>query len=263
MAPKTYLHLVRHAQGFHNVSLTNLVIPDPLLTDLGKEQCATLAGSFPYRSKITHLVSSPLRRTLYTTLLSFPTAVAAGHKIIALPELQETSSLPCDTGSYPNLLIKEFGKDGKVDLSRVTEGWNSNDGRWLASSSAIEKRALEARIFLRDLGTSSTEKSEEDIHIVVVTHGGFLHYFTEDWEGNEKFTGTGWSNTEYRSYEFDPELTEGASLVETKESRQRRKGTEHPLSKTEQRQLRMTAESSWAASGYQTPAEKGREEIKL
>merc|ERR1712093_665387 len=66
---KVTIHCVRHAQGFHNLSLANHTIPDPLLTPHGKSQCQTLSSTFPSPSKITHLVSSPLRRTLYTPLL--------------------------------------------------------------------------------------------------------------------------------------------------------------------------------------------------
>jgi broad specificity phosphatase PhoE len=251
---KTYLHLVRHAQGFHNLSTENHILPDPSLTPLGEEQCATLSSEFPYHSKITHLVASPLRRTLYTTLLSFPTSISSGKKVLALPELQETSDLPCDTGSAPSALQEEFGPKGQVDLSLVHDGWNVKKGRWEPSASAIEKRAKEARVFLRNLGKEAVDSTGEDQHIVVVTHGGYLHYFTEDWDGHAKFTGTGWANTEFRSYEFDAEAEETASLIETKESRARREGTEHPLTKTEQRELRDTAEKGWSASGFQVPA---------
>jgi broad specificity phosphatase PhoE len=51
-------------------------------------------------------------------------------------------------------------------------------GRWEPSSKAIEARAREARVWLRGLGRE--HKGEEDVNVVVVTHGGFLHYFTED-----------------------------------------------------------------------------------
>ncbi|KAI9672953.1 MAG: hypothetical protein M1817_003117 [Caeruleum heppii] len=122
MAPR--LHCVRHAQGHHNVGVSNYGIPDPLLTELGEKQCARLAQNYPYHSTTELLVSSPLRRTLYTTLLSFQTETDKGIKIIALPELQETSDLPCDTGSDLDVLTEEFmGKP--VDLARVQKGWNS------------------------------------------------------------------------------------------------------------------------------------------
>ncbi|TVY32078.1 putative phosphatase [Lachnellula subtilissima] len=250
---KTYLHLVRHAQGYHNLNTANHTIPDPSLTPLGESQCATLAQTFPHHALITHLVASPLRRTIYTCLLSFPNEVASGKKVLALPELQETSDLPCDTGSEPKKLVEEFGKDGKVELGLVDEGWNSKKGKWSPSASAIEARAREARLYLRTLGTEAAAKTNEDQHIVVVTHGGYLHYFTEDWDGHEKFTGTGWANTEYRDYEFVDGDETNAGLTETHESRQRRLGDEIPLTKDEQRELKASAEKEWSESGFQVP----------
>jgi hypothetical protein len=92
------------------------------------------------------------------------------------------------------------------------------------------------------------------VEIVVVTHGGYLHYFTEDWDGHEKFTGTGWENTEWRSYEFVSATDERASLRETSESRVRRTGKETPLTEDEQRELRASAEREWSESGYQNSA---------
>ena len=168
--------------------------------------------------------------------------------MLALPELQETSDLPCDTGSDPAKLVEEFGGEGegKVDLSLVKEGWNNKQGKWSLSASAIEARAREARLYLRTLGTEAAAKTNQDQHIVVVTHGGYLHYFTEDWDGHEKFTGTGWANTEYRSYEFVDGEETNASLKETKESRERRRGEEIPLTKDEQRELRASAEREWS-----------------
>ena len=95
---------------------------------------------------------------------------------------------------------------------------------------------------------------------MVVTHGGYLHYFTEDWEGNEKFTGTGWENTEYRSYEFVDETFKdpAASLVETRESRAARTGSEIPLTLDEQRELRASAEREWKESGFQSGGESAK-----
>ncbi|KAH8684741.1 phosphoglycerate mutase family protein-like protein [Tricladium varicosporioides] len=252
--PTTYLHLVRHAQGHHNLCAANHTLPDPSLTTLGEQQCQALSQTFPDPQRITHLVASPLRRTLYTCLLSFPAAVASGKKVLALPELQETSDLPCDTGSSPSKLHEEFDGKGQVDLSRVHEGWNSKTGRWAANAAATEARARVARLFLRTLGSQSVTSTGEDQHIVVVTHGGYLHYFTEDWDGHEKFTGTGWANTEVRSYEFVPG-SEDASLVETRQSREARRGSEIPLTADEQRELRAMAEKGWADNGFQTPKE--------
>ena len=81
--------------------------------------------------------------------------------------------MPCDTGTDILVLKKEM--EGKpIDLSLLTDGWNMKTGRWSPSAQALKKRAKEARQWLKT-------RPEKDI--VVVTHGGFLHYFTEDWSG--------------------------------------------------------------------------------
>lgn len=103
------------------------MIRDPLLTDLGKQQCNQLAQNFPHHATVELLVSSPLRRTLHTTLLSFKTETDKGIKIIALPDLQETSNLPCDTGS-PLAELREDFKDTPIDLDLVEPDWESKVG---------------------------------------------------------------------------------------------------------------------------------------
>ena len=236
------------------------------------------------------IVASPLKRTIYTALYSFPEVIAKRQiTVVALPELQETSNLPCDTGSDPDELSREFS-GMPVDLSLVHNGWNNKQDRWAPTSAKIEERSQKAREWLRDQKASS---------IVVVTHGGLLHYLTEDWSdmdktqgrsipspypvylpfGVEKYgvlgrlmrliirprpesntclletstppqtanrkTGTGWANTEFRSYTYSPVSNKKddayATIVETEESRVRRRGLEKPLSPAEQTNLRRTA----------------------
>ena len=79
--------------------------------------------------------------------------------------------MPCDTGSDADILKEEM-KAKPVDLSRVKEGWNNKKGRWAPTAGALEKRAKEARQWL---------KARPEKEIIVVTHGGLLHYLTEDW----------------------------------------------------------------------------------
>lgn len=47
-------------------------------------------------------------------------------KLIALPDAQETSDVPCDTGSDPNVLRQELvvEKGAPVDLGLLTPEWN-------------------------------------------------------------------------------------------------------------------------------------------
>ncbi|KAK4154759.1 histidine phosphatase superfamily [Chaetomidium leptoderma] len=252
----TYIHLVRHAQGFHNLSHANHALPDPDLTPLGKEQCAALARTFPFHAQITHLVASPLRRTLYTCLLSFEPALANPHVqarggptklVTALPELQEISPLPCDTGSEPAALASEFEAAYGVDLGLVTPGWNDKtgaDSEFVPVMAKLEARARKARVWLRELGREFERGNPGvDAHIVAVTHGGFLHFLTGDWDGMNPTMGTGWANTEWRSYEFSGEEEDGeAGLRETGGSWRRRRGSASGLTETEQMELRVAME---------------------
>ncbi|KAK3673909.1 hypothetical protein LTR78_006111 [Recurvomyces mirabilis] len=243
MAPT--LHLVRHAQGYHNLSVANHAIHDPSLTPFGEQQCRDLATKFPYHDGVEAVVASPIRRTIYTALLGFGGDLEKkGLKVIGLPELQETSDLPCDTGSTPQELAKEF--EGKpIDLGLVKEGWTSKKGKWAPTGKAIEARAKEARIWLM---------SRPEKEIVVVTHGGFLHYFTEDWADCNRFNGTGWANTEYRSYNFSSHEPAEAHLVEIEESKKRRSMGAKPLDREEKAQVQPQATVPVAEKATQEPA---------
>ncbi|KAI1327397.1 histidine phosphatase superfamily [Xylariaceae sp. FL0255] len=237
MAPT--IHLVRHAQGYHNVKLENQWLPDPDLTELGRGQCEKLCATFPFHDQVTHLIASPIRRTLYTCKLSFGPAVVKLAKILALPDAQEVSLYPCDIGTEPSALNEEFGD--LVDLHLVQPGWNKKtpESRWYPDAQKLDARARDARISLREIA----KEAGDDAHIVLVSHGGILHFITGDWQGIEAGAGTGWENTEYRSYHFadktwaDP----NATLKELPESRARR-DLSAPLDETEHRQLRAAFE---------------------
>ena len=60
-------------------------------------------------------------------------------------------------------------------------------------------------------------------------------------------SGTGWANVEYRTYQFTNEEGDDASLAETAHSKEARRGTEKPLTKTEQMELKETAQKIWEA----------------
>ncbi|KAL4804471.1 histidine phosphatase superfamily [Aspergillus unguis] len=250
------IHCVRHAQGVHNLCTENHTIPDPSLTDLGNEQCTQLRDSFPYHKNIDLIVASPLRRTMYTALQSFEPVFKANPnlKLILLPDIQETSDVACDTGSDPSVLRKEIEEKGlPVDASLVKDGWNVKTGRYAPTNAAVGERARDARRWLK-------ERPEKEI--VMVSHGGVLHYFTEDWEDSSQFQGTGWVNTEYRTYEFADRVdlddlegekldSDNASLVETLESRERR-GKKGPMADREQqKKLYKQGVDGWNAQGLQ------------
>ncbi|CAK7214198.1 hypothetical protein SBRCBS47491_002067 [Sporothrix bragantina] len=235
------IDFIRHAQGFHNLCADNLRMPDPLLTPLGEEQCADLQKLYgpENHAKVVLLVASPLRRTLQTALLSFAPVSERGLRVIGVPELQEVSAMPSDVGSSRASLEKQtdlFPAD-KVDFSRLHTGWNNkgSGSPYAFALPVLTARAKSARRVLRDL----TKDLGEDDRVVVVTHGGFLHFLTEDYEGVDPVRGTGWKNTEWRSFRFVSAEDENASLQETSESKDRRKGSIIGL--TEQEQIELAA----------------------
>ncbi|CAK7566781.1 MAG: hypothetical protein SEPTF4163_004733 [Sporothrix epigloea] len=233
------IDLVRHAQGFHNLCADNLRMPDPLLTPLGEEQCAELQKLYgpENHAKVALFVASPLRRTLQTALLSFAPVSERGIPLIAVPELQEVSAMPSDVGSLRADLEKQTDlfPTNKVDLSRLHAAWNNKGpgSPYAFALPVLAARAKSARRVLRDLA----KDLGEDDRVVVVTHGGFLHFMTEDYEGVDPGRGTGWRNTEWRSFQFVSADDENASLQETTESKNRRQGSVIGLTQQEQIEL--------------------------
>jgi len=171
------LHLIRHAEGYHNLSIESHNIRDPQLTPVGEQQCRKLASTIIDIMDIDCIIASAMRRTLYTALITFKPLLEAkpNLKIIALPELQETSLLPCDVGSSVDELKLEFvGK--QVDLSHVHDGWNDKlRGPFSPETNRVTSRCRKARRFLQ---------RREEKNVAVVSHGGLLHFFTEDWQGS-------------------------------------------------------------------------------
>lgn len=181
----TYVFL----QGFHNLGEEYWDLVDPSLTPLGIKQCAALANSHSLQSRISLVIASPLTRTLQTAVLSFGANLSEPRcvpNIIALPETQETSDLISDTGLDVALLRQRCHENGwPVDLGLVYDGWNvKTDHRWAPTPTSLRERARQAREFIwsqiQNLQCDGVEAPE----IVLITHGGFLHYFTDDWEGS-------------------------------------------------------------------------------
>jgi broad specificity phosphatase PhoE len=272
------LHFVRHAQGFHNLGPQYHSLRDPALTPLGETQCATLRSKLQSTysidpTAISLLTSSPLRRTIHTCALTFASMLTSKNTLIlALPTAQETSSYPCDTGSAPSVLKTICREAGwPVDLTRVTADWTdkSAGSPYAPTNTKLAARARETRRILLQQAKilqaqNKDEESTRDIEIVLVTHGGLLHYLTEDWEGAVQGMGTGWANTELRSYNFvDEGKSEDAEchLVETPKSRKIRgkEGSMIPAGSVEQERLFREAMASWEGQGLETGVSVERE----
>ncbi|KAF1845013.1 phosphoglycerate mutase-like protein [Cucurbitaria berberidis CBS 394.84] len=217
------IHLIRHAQGEHNAT-RNYEIRDAVLTPKGKEQCRILKSKFSHHDDVNIIFASPLRRTIQTAALSLGPALSRQDvPFVLLPSLQEVSATGCDTGmadsaeDVKRLLPELFAQDeldfdyNKIDASAVTEGWNSKQGYWAYQKEAISKRAADLRNWF-------FQRPEEQI--VVVTHGAFAHFLTEDWDVDDPMTGTAYKNCEHREFVFTADSTaEDAHVTETRQSR--------------------------------------------
>ncbi|KAI8185891.1 hypothetical protein K4K51_011199 [Colletotrichum sp. SAR 10_75] len=259
------IHCVRHGQGFHNVGAGCYTLPDPRLTPLGEEQSMLLRKTtFSDQSKMSLILSSPLCRTLQSANLVFQPALMASNKchpeIIAIPDAQETSDDPCDVGTDPSVLRQVIAENKwPVDLSLVNGSWNDKalGTRYSPESSAIAARARDVRIFIRQKIRQLIEQDDTDPQVALVTHGGFLHYFTDDWEDSWLNPGTGWRNCESRSYEFELDVMKDtdmeARLTETMESRLKRGKPNPRPAEEEQAGLFEQAMENWEKQGLKRP----------
>ncbi|RDL38594.1 Phosphoglycerate mutase-like protein [Venustampulla echinocandica] len=222
MSRTKIIYLVRHGQAEHNISEQNpqgnSSVKDPNLTPLGRSQCQDLRSRFPHHSSVEIVLASPLRRTIQTAVTAFGSVLSRPEvPLLLVPLAQEISARPCDTGTDPEVLEAamqdvlvnvdvKVNLDGRIDYGLLEEGWNGKAGKYEASLKAVEQRAAELRRFLWKRPETS---------IVLVTHGAFLHYLTEDWTGLIPPRGTAYKTCEFRTFKFDESSNEeNAHLVE-------------------------------------------------
>lgn len=183
------IHLVRHAESQHNVS-KDFSHRDPPLTDRGIETASHLTRTFPHSATVAVIMTSPLRRTLQTTIAGFSNVfdkesvkeggVDGGARLIIDKDLQECSDLPCDTGSGRAVLEETFPS---LDFSALDDNWFTKEGSYSADDATTAVRAARVRERLRVI-SKSLQKDETTIgvrrDIVVVTHGAFMKLLTGD-----------------------------------------------------------------------------------
>ena len=207
-------HVIRHAEGTHNVNreYRDIINLDARLTDLGKEQCQSLAeklakaaaGGSPsketdnsedesYHRIIKYadlVVTSPLTRCLQTALLSFPTLAetptkeAANNKkktkvpFVAHESIRETVNYACDRRRPISSLEPHYHE--RICFEAIEhdhdELWESYVRR-LGSTEEYDNHRESAELHAvadraRDFFTWVKERKEQDI--VVCTHSAFL-----------------------------------------------------------------------------------------
>ncbi|KAK4691538.1 hypothetical protein P7C71_g5479, partial [Lecanoromycetidae sp. Uapishka_2] len=218
MAPNSTIHLIRHAEGYHQLppSHPDISLHDPELTPNGREQCQRLRVQFTRHEQVDLLCASPMRRTLLTALLAFEPEVARGLNIVAVADAQESTSAPADTGSPPSTLIREFGD--RIDCHNLSDDWYVKTGHNAVDDISLFARARALRQWLR---------GRKEKEIVVVTHGSFAHFITGDINEHGEQIGGYWNNVMERSFCFQHEKDDDAKFVETVESREKTATDEH------------------------------------
>ncbi|KAL8390206.1 hypothetical protein RB595_009343 [Gaeumannomyces hyphopodioides] len=191
MPPK--LIFIRHAQALHNVD-KDYEIPDPDITELGKEQsrtlCKHLQETLPGKLEVDLIIVSPMRRCIQTAQIGLGFLIdppPGGRKVpvVAHAGWQENSTKPCDTGSPLEALEKEFPF---VDFSSVDPVFPDKTSP-AAAAYAHDRRAIldRGQACLGDL------HSRPEKVVAVVSHSGFLRAGVCGW----------WfSNADYRVFDF-------------------------------------------------------------
>jgi broad specificity phosphatase PhoE len=181
MASISVVYLLRHGESEHNVS-GDFSQPDPPLTAVGVTQAAALTGTFPAPDAIGAILTSPLTRTLQTTLGGFSTIInnnnnqdGNGARLIIDKDLQERSNFPCDTGSPASQLAKAFPT---LDFGGLDEDWFVKEGLYAPADDVVAKRAQIVRQKILDLVESLA--LGESRNVVVVTHGTFMKFLARD-----------------------------------------------------------------------------------
>lgn len=156
--------LIRHAQSEWNRHFAETRIdpgiPDPELTELGRQQARTLAEQLSSYA-LNALVASPFKRTLETaeivaSVLNLPISVNA--------LVRERCVFSCDIGSHPDVL-KDHNPD--IDFSDLEDGWW---GVPPESEAAVVERCAQFRADHSDL------LARDDI--AIISHWGFIRAFT-------------------------------------------------------------------------------------
>ncbi|KAK0707822.1 histidine phosphatase superfamily [Lasiosphaeris hirsuta] len=185
------LILVRHAEALHNAT-RDWFIHDPVLSELGRQQCAELKDhmitKIPSEIEVDLIIVSPMIRTLETALLSFGPFIEQGVPIRAHAGWQETTAKPCDTGTPISQLEAQFPQ---VDFSGVDPVFPDKTSP-AGAAYKFSKQAIMARghSCLREL-YNRPEKV-----IVVVSHSGFL---------KRGISGHYYFNADYRIFDFETE----------------------------------------------------------
>jgi broad specificity phosphatase PhoE len=225
---KPQIHLIRHAESVHNVNSDSTIL-DPPLTPRGTREAASLISTFPRRAHVAIILTSPLRRTIETTLAAFGDIIDLANganivdshntkadcaKLIFCPDLapppgmgmkSNTSkkSRPCDTGSPVSILEKDFPE---LNFEGLEEDWYTTSSASFTSKQDTGRRMRERLASLIEELEVAEDGTKERRDIVLVTHGIVKEVVTGG-------SGKDWERGEWRSYTLERDADGEVRLV--------------------------------------------------
>ncbi|KAH9896212.1 hypothetical protein F4778DRAFT_783494 [Xylariomycetidae sp. FL2044] len=210
MAPTINI-FVAAPRMFDEASRTNNMVNSEIISRI-RAEC-------DYHDRITHVICSPLLDAISNCFYDGRQATfgraphAINNKVVLLPELQEISTQPSDTGGNYESIREMYGDD--FSMAMMHPGWNdkSPETRYAPLPHKVESRAACARGYIRDLARACLD---DDAHIVVITHRYFVHFLTQDFAGLTRIVPFSWRPGGTKSYQFvDLEGSDNeAALVE-------------------------------------------------
>jgi len=179
------IHLVRHAEGLHNLR-NDTSIDDAPLSERGFDFAEDLGRRLiqAHSNSTGAIICSPLRRTIQTSLAAFPRILNSVHypansgrgvrdgvKLALDANLQEIVDLPCNTGSPLTELENEF-PELKQEIRTLDVNWYIKTG----PTSPIPpdpRRKIEILEQL-DQTLRALRSGQNGKDVIVVTHQGVI-----------------------------------------------------------------------------------------
>jgi broad specificity phosphatase PhoE len=165
--------LVRHAESEWNrhFSLTRADpnIPDPALTELGRQQAEELIGRLAGQG-VRRLIASPYRRTLETASIL---AESLDLPIAIEPLVRERCVFSCDLGTPASKLARLWAD---LDFTHVEERW------WGEPAESEAELALRCSAF-----RAKTSSLHDRFEVAVISHWGFIRGLTGEELANADF----------------------------------------------------------------------------
>lgn len=180
------VHLVRHAEGLHNLR-NDITIVDAPLSQRGFDFAEDLGQQFvrEHSNSVGAIISSPLRRTLQTSLTAFTRildtsqypensnlGVGNGAMLSLDANLQEITDLPCNNGSPKVKLVAEFPRLSS-EIERLNPNWHIKAGNRSPLPQDLAQRSAMILKQLRET-LAKLEDRPGDNDIIVVTHQGVI-----------------------------------------------------------------------------------------